>query len=125
MRQIQHFAKNASQFCSSFSAHFENAFLKILKRKFVIVFVIYFYSRGGRVFANSIYQEYISDKNHVHMSATRWKSLTTFVQSIAIDGKVKLDSDEKGFYVEYIHRDPEVFFYIKLILIVASRQTRS
>lgn len=64
---------------------FEREFLRLLK-----------INHGTKkVDANKFYQEYILyDKNHVHMNATRWSSLTAFVRHLGSLGKVKVESDQ-------------------------------
>ena len=39
-----------------------------------------------RVQANLVYQEYISDREHVHMNATQWETLTDFVKWLGREG---------------------------------------
>jgi len=56
---------------NSFSREFEKNFVDILKRK-----------GGRRIKANEIYQEYIKDRNHFHMNATVWSTLSGFVAYI-------------------------------------------
>ena len=62
--------------------------------------------RTTRVHANVVYTEYIKDRNHVHMNATRWVTLTTFVKYLGDSGKCKVEETPKGWYLEYIERDP-------------------
>ena len=47
-------------------------------------------------FANNVYQEYIKDKNHIHMNATRWCTLSGFVQYLGSSGKCKIEDTDKG-----------------------------
>lgn len=63
---------------------FEREFLRLLK-----------INHGTKkIDANKFYQEYILyDKNHVHMNATRWTSLTSFVKHLGHLGKVRVDTD--------------------------------
>jgi DNA/RNA-binding protein KIN17 len=56
--------------------------------------------------ANMVYNEYIADKLHVHMNSTQWTTLGTFVQYLGRTGKCVVDETEKGWYVQYIDRDP-------------------
>lgn len=60
-----------------------------------------------RVPANKIYQDYISDRHHLHMNATRWVTLTGFVKWLGRTGKCVVDETEKGWFVSYIDRDPD------------------
>ncbi len=54
--------------------------------------------------ALQVYQEYISDRNHLHMNATKWLSLTGFVKWLGKEGKAIVDETEKGWFVTYIDR---------------------
>merc|ERR1712170_264135 len=60
-----------------------------------------------RTFANQVYQEYIKDKEHVHMNATKWVTLSGFIQYLGKSGKCTVDETEKGWYITWIDRDPE------------------
>lgn len=55
----------------------------------------------------AFFQEYINDKDHVHMNATRWETLTGFVKYLGRTGKCVVDETEKGWFVTWIDRDPE------------------
>lgn len=55
-----------------------------------------------------VYNEYISFKEHIHMNATRWVTLTGFTKWLGREGICKVDETEKGWFLEYIDRDPEV-----------------
>ena len=39
-----------------------------------------------RVHANIVYQEYIGNKEHVHMNSTQWETLTEFVKWMGREG---------------------------------------
>ena len=81
----------------SFSAEFKKGYLDILRRQF----------GGKRVHCNVVYQEYIKDKEHIHMNSTKWQSLTGFVLHCGEQGICKIDHTEKGWFLQYIERDPE------------------
>jgi DNA/RNA-binding protein KIN17 len=92
------FAQNPNSILDTFSKEFEKGYLQILS-----------HSHGTkRVFANRVYQEYIADKNHVHMNSTVWTTLTGFCKYLGKEGKCIVDETEKGWYIQYIERDPEV-----------------
>lgn len=74
-RQLLLFADNADQYLDTFSQEFEEGYLELLRRQ----------CGTKRVFANKIYQDYIADREHIHMNATQWETLTEFVKHI---GKV-------------------------------------
>lgn len=96
-RQILLFADNAKKYMDEFSYEFAKGYLEILRRQF----------GTKRVSANRVYQEYISDRNHLHMNATRWVTLTGFVKWCGRTGKCIVDETEKGWFITYIDRDPD------------------
>lgn len=96
-RQLLLFADQPNKFLADFSSDFESGFMNLLKRA----------HSTKRVFANMVYQEYIREKDHIHMNATRWETLTGFVQYLGRTGKCTVDQTEKGWYIAWIDRDPE------------------
>lgn len=96
-RQLLLFADNADKYIDSFSKEFEGGYLELLKRQF----------GTKRVHANRVYQDYISERHHLHMNSTQWETLTDFVKWLGREGKCVVDETEKGWYVQYIDRDPE------------------
>lgn len=96
-RQLLLFADNADKYIDEFSKEFEEGYCELLKRQF----------GTKRVNANRVYQDYISDRNHLHMNSTQWETLTEFVKWLGREGKCVVDETEKGWFVQYIDRDPE------------------
>ncbi|XP_069687896.1 DNA/RNA-binding protein KIN17 [Periplaneta americana] len=96
-RQLLLFADNADKYIDEFSKEFEEGYLELLKRQF----------GTKRVHANRVYQDYISERHHLHMNSTQWETLTDFVKWLGREGKCVVDETEKGWYVQYIDRDPE------------------
>lgn len=96
-RQLLLFADNARKYMDEFSYEFAKGYLEILRRQY----------GTKRVSANRVYQEYISDRNHLHMNATRWVTLTGFVKWLGRTGKCIVDETEKGWFITYIDRDPD------------------
>lgn len=96
-RQLLLFADNSRKIIDEFSYEFAKGYLEILRRQF----------GTKRVCANRVYQEYISDRNHLHMNATRWVTLTGFVKWLGRTGKCIVDETEKGWFITYIDRDPD------------------
>ncbi|GAB0096434.1 KIN17 [Sergentomyia squamirostris] len=96
-RQLLLFADNSQRYIDDFSKEFAKGYVEILRRQF----------GTKRIAANKVYQEYISDKNHLHMNATRWLSLTGFVLWLGKTGQCIVDETEKGWYITYIDRDPD------------------
>ncbi|RHY29834.1 hypothetical protein DYB32_004821 [Aphanomyces invadans] len=89
-------ASNPSKFIQGYSEQFERAFLENLRRSHTT----------KRVSAHVVYNEYIRDKHHVHMNATRWTTLSGFVQYLGKTGKCVVDETEKGWFIQYINNDP-------------------
>ncbi|CAK9442277.1 uncharacterized protein LODBEIA_P60200 [Lodderomyces beijingensis] len=85
---------------SQYSREFEREFLSLLRL-----------NHGTKpINANRFYQEYIRERDHVHMNVTRWRSLTSFVRYLGQNGAVRVtntsgvdnddhgdDNDEEGF----------------------------
>lgn len=59
----------------------------------------------SRVLANTVYCDLIADKQHVHMNATVWSTLSEFVLYLKRSGKCNVDWSEEGWYLEYIDHD--------------------
>ncbi|KAL3853676.1 hypothetical protein ACJMK2_017199 [Sinanodonta woodiana] len=96
-RQLLLFAENPDQYIDTFSNDFLEGYMELLRRRF----------GTKRVHSNIVYQEYISDRTHIHMNATQWETLTDFVKWLGKEGKCNVDHTEKGWFVQYIDRDPE------------------
>lgn len=60
-----------------------------------------------RVRANQVYQEYIADKSHLHMNATRWVTLSEFVKHLGRTGVARVDETEKGWFIAWIDNSPK------------------
>lgn len=98
LRQMRVFAENPNRVIDEYSREFERGYLQALS-----------HGHGTkRVSANRVYQEYIGDKTHVHMNSTCWTSLNGFVMFLGKEGKAVVDETEKGWFVQYIDRDPKV-----------------
>lgn len=97
-RQLLLVAEKPGSFNDFFSKEFLNDFLQLLKTRF----------NTRRVHNNVVYNEYISFKEHIHMNATKWVTLTAFTKWLGREGYCKVDQTEKGWFIQYIDRDPEV-----------------
>jgi len=91
------FAEAPSKFLSEYSTQFRDDFMRLLSHRYSSKFVN----------ANHVYNEYIQDKNHVHMNATRWSSLAGFVQTMAREGLLEAQETEGGWMVKWVDRRPE------------------
>lgn len=97
-RQLLLFADNSGKYIHSFSKEFADGYMELLRRRF----------GTKRVSANKVYQEYISHKDHLHMNATRWLTLSDFAKWLGRSGQCVVDETEKGWFIAYIDRSPEV-----------------
>jgi len=59
------------------------------------------------VHINKFYQEYIANKEHIHMNATKWPSLTEFAKHLAREGICRVDENDKGIHIAWIDDSPE------------------
>jgi DNA/RNA-binding protein KIN17 len=78
----------------NYSREFLDGWMDLLRRQF----------GTKRIAANKVYQDYIADRHHVHMNATRWVTLTGFVKWLGRTGKCVVDETEKGWFIQYIDR---------------------
>lgn len=96
-RQALIVCEDTNQFVSQFSKEFMDGFLYILKTRY----------RSKKILANTVYQEYIKERDHVHMNATRWLNLTEFAEWLGEEGYTKTEDSERGALITYIDNDPE------------------
>jgi DNA/RNA-binding protein KIN17 len=89
--------EHANSYIEQYSRDFQNDFLALLSRRW----------GTKRVRANQVYQEFIQDKHHSHMNATRWVTLTGFVQYLGRTGICHVDETEKGWYIAWIDNSPK------------------
>lgn len=83
-----------------YSKDFENSFLKLLRLNHSNKFIN----------ANKYYQEYIMDKEHVHLNSTKWKSLTLFCIYCQDTNKLQVrngEGPEEHLQIRYIDRYKE------------------
>ena len=96
-RKIGVVAENSRKFINDWSEQFKRDFLSLLRT-----------AHGEKkVHANHFYQEYIADKEHVHMNATRWHSLTEFVKYLGREGICRVEEGERGLEIAWIDDSPE------------------
>jgi DNA/RNA-binding protein KIN17 len=97
MRKMMIVGPQAGQTIAEFSRQFQYDFVTLLKSR----------HNTQRVRANAVYNEYIQDKEHIHMNATRWVTLTGFIMTLGKAGTVKVDEDDKGFWISWIDDSPD------------------
>lgn len=97
VRNMQVVGSNANKVINDYSRQFQSDFLKLLRT-----------AHGEKsVHMNHFYQEYISDKMHIHMNATRWPSLTEFAKYLGREGICRVEDTEKGLHIAWIDNSPE------------------
>jgi DNA/RNA-binding protein KIN17 len=60
-----------------------------------------------KVSLNGFYQEYIRDKEHIHMNATKWGSLTEFAKHLGKEGICRVEEGDRGIEVAFVDDSPE------------------
>ncbi|KIW70965.1 hypothetical protein PV04_03192 [Phialophora macrospora] len=86
VRQMQIIGEDPRRAIRDFSNQFLKDFIQLLRT-----------GHGEKkVNVNHFYQEYISNKEHIHMNATRWNSLTEFAKYLGREGICRVDEDEKN-----------------------------
>ena len=95
MRNMKIFSDNAGGILDQYSKDFEKSYITTLRMR----------HGTKKVNANNVYQELIQDKQHIHMNATHWTTLTDFVQYLGRTGKCVVEETERGWFVAYIERD--------------------
>ncbi|KAI7905707.1 domain of Kin17 curved DNA-binding protein-domain-containing protein [Cokeromyces recurvatus] len=96
-RQMLLVADNPGKYVYNYSQEFKKEFLNLLSRR----------HGTKRVLANRVYQEYIADKNHIHMNATRWTTLTGFCHQMGKEGILRVDETERGLHIAWVDNSPK------------------
>ena len=97
LRQMEIFGQNQGRFISGYSEEFQRDFLNLMAIS----------HRNSRVAANVVYNEYIANKQHVHMNSTRWTTLTEFIKHLGREGICVIDETPKGWFITYRPEDKE------------------
>jgi DNA/RNA-binding protein KIN17 len=105
VRNMQLIGEDPRRAINDFSRQFERDFLQLLRT-----------GHGEKkINLNRFYNEYIADKQHVHMNATKWASLTEFARYLGRSGVCRVEEDEKngdrggasGLTIAWIDNSPE------------------
>lgn len=97
LRQMLVVGESAGKHIADYTSRFQGEFVALLSRRW----------GTKRVRVNQVYQEYIQDKNHLHMNATRFLSLTEFAKHLGKTGVCHVDETEKGWFVSWIDNSPK------------------
>ena len=60
-----------------------------------------------RIAANVLYNEFIRERHHIHMNATKWLTLTEFVKYLGREGKARVEETPKGWFMTLVRQDLE------------------
>ncbi|CEI39522.1 hypothetical protein FVEN_g8731 [Fusarium venenatum] len=60
-----------------------------------------------QVHINRFYQEYIANKEHIHMNSTKFGSLTELAKHLGREGVCRVEETEKGIHISWIDKSPE------------------
>ncbi|KAI1178909.1 domain of Kin17 curved DNA-binding protein-domain-containing protein [Nemania sp. FL0916] len=97
VRQMLIIGENPKKQIEDFSRQFEKDFILLLRT-----------SHGEKsVQINQFYQNYIANKEHIHMNATKWPSLTEFAKYLGRESICRVEETEKGIHVAWIDDSPE------------------
>ncbi|KAL8917052.1 MAG: hypothetical protein Q9172_006005 [Xanthocarpia lactea] len=97
VRQMLLIGQDSRKHISDYSGQFQRDFLQLLRT-----------AHGEKqVHMNNFYQEYISSKEHVHMNATKWPSLTEFAKHLGREGLCRVEDLEKGLHIAWVDNSPE------------------
>ncbi|GAA5948302.1 hypothetical protein JCM3765_001362 [Sporobolomyces pararoseus] len=97
LRQMLVVGESAGKHIADYTSRFQGEFVALLSRRW----------GTKRVRVNQVYQEYIQDKNHLHMNATRFLSLTEFAKHLGRTGVCHVDETEKGWFISWIDNSPK------------------
>lgn len=97
VRQMLVVGEDPKKAINEFSNQFNNDFLQQLRT-----------SHGTKaVLINHFYQEYIANKMHTHMNATRWPSLTEYAKYLGREGICRVEETDKGLQIAWVDTSPE------------------
>ena len=95
LQQMKIFSSNATKIMDQYSKTFEKNFVATLRMR----------HSTSKVAANTVYQEMIQDKQHIHMNSTIWTTLSDFVKYLGKTGQCVVEETDRGWYITYIERD--------------------
>lgn len=97
VRQMLVVGEDPKKAINEFSSQFNNDFLQQLRT-----------SHGTKpILINHFYQEYIANKQHTHMNATKWPSLTEYAKHLGREGICRVEETDKGLQIAWVDNSPE------------------
>lgn len=96
-RNMQIVGEDARGYINEKSRQFQRDFIQLLRT-----------GHGEKkISLNQFYNEYIKDKEHVHMNSTKWPSLTEFAKFLGKEGICRVEEGERGLEVAWIDDSAE------------------
>lgn len=98
VRQMLLIGEDPQKHIETYSQQFQRGFLTQLRT-----------AHGEkRVDANRFYQEYIANKEHIHMNATKWVTLGEFVKYIGRESICRVEEGERGgWLIAWVDNSPD------------------
>ncbi|SMQ53334.1 unnamed protein product [Zymoseptoria tritici ST99CH_3D7] len=97
VRAMLQVGEDPRKFINDYSKQFQRDFIQLLRT-----------AHGEKkVHMNHFYQEYIRDKEHVHMNSTKWPSLTEFAKHLGREGICRVEEGDKGLEIQWIDDSAE------------------
>lgn len=97
VRRMLLVGEDPKKYINDYSNQFQKDFLLLLRT-----------SHGEKqVQMNHFYQEYIANKEHVHMNSTKWPSLTEFAKHLGREGICRVEETDKGLHIAWVDNSPE------------------
>ncbi|KAI1313440.1 hypothetical protein EDD11_002547 [Mortierella claussenii] len=96
-RKILLVAESPEKYVNDYSAEFQRDFMKLLSTRY----------GTRRVHANLVYQEFIADRTHLHMNATKWATLSEFAMHLGKEGLAIVDETPKGWFMQWVDNSPK------------------
>ena len=97
VRRMLLVGEDPKKYINDYSNQFQRDFLLLLRT-----------SHGEKpVQMNHFYQEYIANKEHVHMNSTKWPSLTEFAKHLGREGICRVEETDKGLHIAWVDNSPE------------------
>lgn len=97
VRQMLVVGEDPKKAINEYSRQFHEDFMRQLRT-----------SHGTKsVHINHFYQEYIANKEHTHMNATKWPSLTEYAKYLGREGICRVEETEKGLHIAWVDTSPE------------------
>lgn len=97
VRQMHAVGSNAKSVIEDYSRQFLRDFVQQLRVS----------HHTKAVHINHFYQEYIANKEHIHMNATKWPNLTEFAKHLGREGLCRVEETDKGLHIAWVDNSPE------------------